>query len=541
VIGDALAGAGVLAATAAAVVVLLSAPSPRRAAAMLVALALLIPLVLGDQWDSARVVDVRDDAGRAVAFAMAAIAAVSVLAFVFHRYPLLFPLAAIATLPFRIPLHAGGDQANLLVPLYLVIAAGAIATAVRDLRQPASDHLPPPLGEWLQRVLAAVVALYALQSLYSDDFSKALQNICFFMVPFSMLFVLLREQRWNHDLLRGVLLVIIAEAAALAAFGLWEYADRDLLWNPEVIRSNELHTYFRVNSLFWDPNIYGRYLVLAILALVSVLLWTSRQRVALACSGLCLLLWLGLATTFSQSSFVALLGGLAVLAALRWSLRWTALAGVSALAVGLVVALAAGSSLNIDLSTERKLNKDTSGRANLVSGGVELFGDRPLWGYGSGSFAASFRDQQKGGRPAALAASHTEPVTVAAEQGVPGLLLYVALLAVAFAVLLGGLAGLVPGISGRGPPTGEVTVVARVAVLVAFTALVLHTFAYAAFLTDPIAWALLAIGAALNRMPPPQLPLMRAAPKREPRSLATELAGGERSAGHQPGRGAGVG
>jgi O-antigen ligase len=540
VIGDALAGAGVLGATAAAVVVLLSAPSPRRAAAMLVALALLIPLVLGDQWDSARVVDVRDDAGRLVAFAMTAIAAVSLLAFLFHRYPLLFPLAAIATVPFRIPLHAGGDQANLLVPLYLLIAAGAIAAAMRDLRQPASDHLPPALGEWLPRVLAAVVALYALQSLYSDDFSKALQNICFFMVPFSVLFVLLREQRWNHDLLRGVLLVVIAEAAALAVFGLWEYADRDLLWNPEVIRSNELHTYFRVNSLFWDPNIYGRYLVLAILALMSLLLWTSRQRVALACGGLCVLMWLGLATTFSQSSFVALLGGLAVLAALRWSGRWTALAGVSALAVGLVVALAS-SSLNIDLSTERKLNKDTSGRANLVSGGLELFGDRPLWGYGSGSFAASFREQQKGGRPAALAASHTEPVTVAAEQGVPGLLLYVALLAVAFAVLLGGLAGLVPGISGRGPPRAEVTVVARVAVLAAFTALVLHTFAYAAFLTDPIAWALLAIGAALNPTPPPQLPLMRAAPTREPRSLATELAGGERSAGHQPGRGAGVG
>jgi len=38
---------------------------------------------------------------------------------------------------------------------------------------------------------------------------------------------------------------------------------------------------------------------------------------------------------------------------------------------------------------------------------------------------------------------------------------------------------------------------ARVVVLVAFAALLLHTFAYAAFLTDPIAWALLAIGGAL--------------------------------------------
>jgi O-antigen ligase len=530
-IGDALAGAGVLLATAAAVVVLLSPPSPRRAAAMLVALALLVPLVLCDQWDSARVVDVRDDAGRLVAFTVIAIGAVSLLALLFYRRPMLFTLAAVATLPFRIPLHAGGDQANLLVPLYLVLAAGAIATAVRDLRDPAPPRPRSPLGVWLPRLLAAVIALYALQSLYSDDFSKALQNICFFMVPFSVLFVLLREQRWDRELLRGVLLVIAVDAAAFAAFGLWEYADRDLLWNPEVIRSNELHTYFRVNSLFWDPNIYGRYLALAILAVMSVLLWTTRQRVALACAALCVLLWLGLATSFSQSSSIALLGGLAVLAALRWSLRWTAIACGSALVLGLVVALAAGSSLKIDLSTERKLNKDTSGRANLVSGGLELFGDRPLWGYGSGSFATSFREQQKGGRPAALAASHTEPVTVAAEQGIPGLMLYAALLAVAFATLLAGLGDVVPGISGRGPPRDEVTVVARVAVLAAFTGLVLHTFAYAAFLTDPIAWALLAIGAALHQMPPPPLSLARADDRRESRPLARSSRGRESGGG----------
>ena len=29
-----------------------------------------------------------------------------------------------------------------------------------------------------------------------------------------------------------------------------------------MIRSNEFHTYFRVNSVFWDPNVYGRYLAL---------------------------------------------------------------------------------------------------------------------------------------------------------------------------------------------------------------------------------------------------------------------------------------
>ena len=53
---------------------------------------------------------------------------------IFGRWPFLLPLAIVAALPFRVPLEAGGDTANLLVPLYLVIAGGVLATAFRDWR-----------------------------------------------------------------------------------------------------------------------------------------------------------------------------------------------------------------------------------------------------------------------------------------------------------------------------------------------------------------------------------------------------------------------
>ena len=52
------------------------------------------------------------------------LAASAALAAVFRRWPILLPLAIVAALPFRVPLEAGGDTANLLVPLYLVIAGG---------------------------------------------------------------------------------------------------------------------------------------------------------------------------------------------------------------------------------------------------------------------------------------------------------------------------------------------------------------------------------------------------------------------------------
>jgi O-Antigen ligase len=528
-----LEAAGVLLASGSAAAALLLPPSPRRSLAMLVALALIPVLLLGNQWHSSAISDLRDHPARlATAIVIAAAIAIS-LALIIRSRPILMPLALIAALPFRIPLHAGGDQANLLVPLYLVLAGAVLATAWRqwndraslvaddpeqdsaassagdarvgDPRRPqakAEDGGGVPRGRTrglsaaslLPKLLVAAIVLYALQSLYSEDFSRALQNAAFFYVPFALLYTLLADCRWDRRLLAAALAVVVAEGVVFALVGFVEYATRHLLWNHEVITSNDFHTYFRVNSLFWDPNIYGRFMALVVTALAAALLWAERERTAILAVGAGGVLFLGLASTYSQSSFIALLAGLAVLAALRWSLRWTVLACGGAVLVTLALVLAAGTSLKIDLS---KVNSDTSGRANLISGGVHLFGDRPLQGYGAGSFGAAYRNHRSHHR-AAVTVSHTEPITVGAEQGLIGLTLYAALLITAFATLLGGARTLMPGL--RSPP-GRAhdawLVAARAAVLAAFTALIVHTLFYAGFLEDPATWVLLAIGASL--------------------------------------------
>jgi predicted phage tail protein len=189
--------------------------------------------------------------------------------------------------------------------------------------------------------------------------------------------------------------------------------------------------------------------------------------------------WFGLLCSFSQSSFAALLGGLAVLAALKWSWRWTlAAVGACAIAGVLVVLMAGGVS---KLSPDR-LNVDTGGRANLVSGGLHLFGQRPVYGYGSGGFPKAYREHIDTDK-APVSVSHTEPITIAAEQGLLGLLLYAALIAVALWTMA---AGLLRHLS-----------VARAAVLAAFVALIVHSMAYAGFFEDPITWVLLAVGISL--------------------------------------------
>ncbi|MFL5901860.1 MAG: O-antigen ligase family protein [Solirubrobacterales bacterium] len=533
------AGAGVLAGAAAAAGAILLPAGRLRAAAMLAALALFPLLILGDQWHSHQIVDLRDHPLRLAALGLLALAASAALAAVFTRWPIVLPLAIVAALPFRVPLHAGGDTANLLVPLYLVIAGGVLALVVKDWRPrpagpvAAGDPPPPavakassgvvpptapPAGRalvWLPRVLAAVVVLYAVQTLYSEDFSKGLQNVCFFFVPFSLVYGLLRDVSWDRKLLALVVWVIGLEAVAFVVVGSVEWMSRSLFWNDQVIRSNEFHTYFRVNSVFWDPNVYGRYLALVGVVAMSALLWARERGSLVLLTALVFVLWFGLFPTFSQSSFAALLAGLAVLAALKWSLRWTLVAVGAFVVIGVLVVFLAGGKASFD-----RINIDTSGRANLVSGGIHLSAQRPVYGYGSGSFPKAYREHVKT-KKAPVSVSHTEPITVAAEQGLVGLVAYAALVLTALWTMatnlrtpLSKLSASRAGGAGVGgvedgpwparsaPPTpvtgpARQQPIARAAILATFTALLVHTMAYAGFFEDPITWVLLATGASL--------------------------------------------
>jgi putative inorganic carbon (hco3(-)) transporter len=158
----------------------------------------------------------------------------------------------------------------------------------------------------------------------------------------------------------------------------------------------------------------------------------------------------------------------------------------AALAGGLVlVTVAAMAAVGVpsDESVERErddLGETSSGRTGLISGGIDLFEERPIAGWGSGAFAVSFRREiERIEKPV----SHTEPVTVAAEQGVMGLLPYAAVVLLSALVMV------------RPWPGGDP---ARAGVTACYAALLIHTLGYAGFLTDPITWGLLAMGLALR-------------------------------------------
>ncbi|HEY2570813.1 MAG TPA: O-antigen ligase family protein, partial [Solirubrobacteraceae bacterium] len=330
-------------------------------------------------------------AGIVVAAVIGAVAVIAVLVFVMRANADAFPLLAVLALPFRLPISAEGRTVNLLIPLYLVVGAGVLAHLLPRLFR--REERGPNTLEWL---LLVSLVLYAMQALYSSDRGKAAENLAFFYVPFALLFVLLRDVDWRRELLLRCLGIAVALAVIFAGIGFVEYARKELFLNPKVVAANQFDNYFRVNSLFFDPNIYGRFLALVMIAVTTVVLWWRNMRGVLAAAVVLAWLLAGLVTSFSQSSIAALLLGLAVLAAYRWSLRWTLYGAGALVALALAIVLLAPSGAHLGLSGKGgSANNATTGRAKLVEGGLELFADRPLQGYGSGSFQKEYESRSK--------------------------------------------------------------------------------------------------------------------------------------------------
>jgi putative inorganic carbon (HCO3(-)) transporter len=459
-----------------------------RSTAMLGALVLAPVLLLADIWHSPQLHVVHRHPLYALVGAVLVVVALGGVAVVIQRRPWIFGLLAVAALPFRVPIQAGGVTSNLLVPLYLVVAAGSFAFIFPALRgdQGADERHQPG---WVERLLALYIVLYGIQSVYSTDFEKALQNVVFFYVPFTLLYCLLTRLDWTRDLIRRSLLLLAGLAVVFACIGFVEYATKTIILNPKLVVANDLHTYFTVNSVFFDPDIFGRFLALVMIVIAVLLLYDDDRRDQLITTGVLAVLWVGLLLTLSRSSLAALLVGLAALAALRWQVRRALYAAAVVIALGAAVVAATPTTFGLNQGA----NGASSGRANLVTGGLHLFADRPLWGYGSGSFQKEYRAHHPKAGP--LAASHTIPVTIAAEQGLIGEVSYVALVVVALVALFRG---------ARGDPV-------RAAIAAAFLALVFHTMLYADFLEDPLTWALLGTGMALARAAPQPEPARRRA------------------------------
>ena len=406
---------------------------------------------------------------------------VAVCAYAFHRWPFVLPFAALACVAARIHVHVGSTEANLLVPMYGVVAAAALLLA-RELWQ--GDARVRELGP-VAWPLAAFVGWGGLSIIWTQDVRQGAIELLFFYLPFGLLAVALARLRWSRLIALGLLVEVTAMAVVFAAIGIYQYEAHKLFWNQKLVVSNAYAPFYRVNSVFWDPSIYGRFLVVAILALLVVVLFGRDRRWLLGATAAIAVIWAGLFFSYSQSSFAALAAGVVIAAIFAWGRRGIALAVATLLVV--VAAGLAVPSVRHDLFGHSAGKSATSGRGTLVRRGLHIAVHHPVAGVGLGGFKHAYADLAglKGKEPNA-AASHTTPVTVAAEGGIVGFAIYAWLVVAALLLAFRRFARDLPGLT-------------ALALGLVLTAIAVHSLFYSAFFEDPTVWAAIGLAAALPR------------------------------------------
>jgi O-antigen ligase len=405
---------------------------------------------------------------------------VAALVFLLKRWPWLLPVLALGCVPARLPFTLSDSTFNSFILLYLVITAATIVLALEIYRGDARSRELGPLT-W---PLAVFVVWSAVSLIWSVDIRRGATELDAALLPFTFLALALARLRWSRRLLQGLLLQFVSMAFVFAAIGVYQYTTRDIFWNPKVINSNAYAPFFRVNSVFWDPSIYGRFLVLAILACVALVV-TRADSPWLGVST-CMIgaLWIGLALSFSQSSFTALVVGVVAAALVAWR-RSAAIPLLLVLLLivpaGLLTPLARAKVLD---GKKRDLSSITSARSTLVEHGIRIAVDHPVIGVGLGGFRRAYADLTgMSGKNLRKAASHTTPVTVAAEEGIVGFALFLWLLST----------GLVVTFRRAGPTFSGRT---QLICALALTAIAVHSLFYADFFEDPMTWGILAIAVA---------------------------------------------
>ncbi len=394
---------------------------------------------------------------------------VALLAVIFARIPAVTPVGLLIAAPFRVPVTLGDQEAFLLVPLYVVLVAAVLGLLARSSRREALAPIP--------RVIAipsaAFIGLSGLSLLWSDDLRAGIIHLLFFLLPFAALLAVVARAPFEQWLPRALGVTFVVIACALAAVGLSQLWTEDLYFARDLEVANAYTSYFRTTSLFADSSLYARELVIAIVIVLAAL-WLGQLRLWIG-AALMAFLWAGLFFSYSQSSMIAL-----AVAALALSLVLADRSGRRLLAAGALLIVVVSVAAIVTTVHGDSAQRFTSGRSELVQGAWGVFVDNPVVGVGVGAQPEASRDD--GGRKnVAKNASHTTPLTVAAELGVVGLLAYAAFLAGAAVLLLRAVRvqrGLGLGLSA------------------ALLLLFVHSLFYSGFFEDPLTWGILGVAAA---------------------------------------------
>ena len=92
-----------------------------------------------------------------------------------------------------------------------------------------------------------------------------------------------RVRRSHPGCPRALVVTLVVLGSLFAAIGIWQAQTRTLFFARDVEVANAYTTFFRVTSLFKDPSLYGRYLIVPIVVLLVVVLSASWPGDRLGC------------------------------------------------------------------------------------------------------------------------------------------------------------------------------------------------------------------------------------------------------------------
>ena len=213
----------------------------------------------------------------------------------FLRYPAIVPSRSSPS-PFRLPVELGEEEAFLLLPLYLVLAASALALAYRMLR--GDRPTPPPflLALPLRR------ARRVLRDVIPVDLDERRGDRAFFVFPFTAGFAVVARAPLAAWLPRALVVTLVSLGALFAAIGIWQAQTRTLFFARDVAVANAYTTF--VTSPLQGPSLYGRYLIVPIVVLLVVILLRRGRTVewVAAAAAAAFLFWGSSTRTHSRAS-----------------------------------------------------------------------------------------------------------------------------------------------------------------------------------------------------------------------------------------------
>ncbi len=420
------------------------------------------------------------------ALALLALLVLGAAAAVLVRRPGWLPVVMILAAPLRPPIAfesgggfplsvATGGQLGRLLPLYFVLAVAAVALVWRAFDSAQSAGAVRALPRVVALPAAAFSAWACLSVLWADELGPAVELLSYFTIPFVVLLAVLARSPFPDYAPRAMAAAAVALGTVFAAIGLYQAATRELFfYAPNLAVSNANSDFFRVTSLFGDPSLYGRHVVLAMTVLLVCL---ALNRVDLRLGvGLLVVLWLGLFFSYSQSSMVALV---CVTLAVAFATGGPPVRRVVAGGLALVLVLGLGFLASIEIRGD-SLRRETSDRSTRISETVNVVEEAPIVGVGTGGQAQASRRLSGKEKPTPNFVSHFTPLTVGAELGVIGLALYLWL-------LVGGARAILA--------VGRLDKALGIALGAALLALVTHSLFYPGFLEDPLTWVVLAVAA----------------------------------------------